>query len=210
LIAICCKYQDVATRVKHEKSYYSDDRGQIITLGNATTLSAQTLANLFNNGNSVVAQTKPNGDVSLADSNKLATQNAYDALGNLVFKDPAPQLPANPQPTKPSDPLDGITVTYTNANGDARILVPVKDLPKPTDNLPILDNKDIWLSSGGRDLSKGLYNSSPETADLIAKTPSAEEIAQVLKDSAISKDPIDPYGKTWKAIGNFFNPESNP
>ncbi|NJM27310.1 MAG: hypothetical protein HC856_01845 [Pseudanabaena sp. RU_4_16] len=32
------------------------DRGQIITLDKSTSLSGQTLANLFNNGNSVVAR----------------------------------------------------------------------------------------------------------------------------------------------------------
>jgi hypothetical protein len=44
---------------------FTGDRGQIITLGNAARPSIQTLANLFNNNNSVVPRTKPNGYVSL-------------------------------------------------------------------------------------------------------------------------------------------------
>jgi hypothetical protein len=187
----------------------------------------------------VVAQTKPNGDVSLVDSAKQATQNSYDALGTLVFKDPAPPIPAKPaQPIAETyeiiDQNGRIyrpTVTFY-PNGDVKW--PDGDLQKANGDLLKTDGTlvksdgtriysngliekpngdlvyppghkaDTFVSPASRGLGSGLYNSSPETADLIAKTPSAEEIAQVLKDSAISKDPIDPYGKTLTAIGDFF------
>jgi hypothetical protein len=94
---------------------FTDDRGQIITLSNATTLSGQTLGNLFNNGNSVVVQTKPNGDVSLVDSAKQATQNSYDALGRLVFKDPAPEPVQTAKPKPTNSPFEGTTATANGA-----------------------------------------------------------------------------------------------
>jgi hypothetical protein len=107
---------------------FTDDRGQTIILDNSTTLSAQTLANLFNGGNSVIAQTKPNGDVSLVDSGKQAIQNANDALRNLVFKDPTPLQPVQPAQPKPTNaPFEGTRATTNSTVGQQEPLAANQD-----------------------------------------------------------------------------------